>query len=70
MINDIRREFAREMLEHKWFIASKNGKYLTRYQVIPEKEFQEVKDEVERIRKAYESTFGPMDQKSEQEVLG
>ena len=70
LINDIRREFAREMLEHKWFIASKNGKSLTRYQVIPEKEFQEVKDEVGRIRKAYESTFGPLDQKSKQEVSG
>ena len=70
LINDIRREFAREMLEGKWFIASKNGKHLTRYRVIPDKEFQEMKDEVERIRKAYESTFGPMDQKSDKEVSG
>lgn len=70
LINDIRREFAREMLEGKWFIASKNGKYLTRYRVIPEKEFQEMKDEVERIRKAYESTFGPMDHKPKNEPNG
>lgn len=27
LINDIRREFAREMLDRRWFIASKNGKY-------------------------------------------
>ena len=70
LINDIRREFAREMLEGKWFIASKNGKHLIRYRVIPEKEFQEMKDEVERIRKAYEFTFGPLDHKPKNEPNG
>lgn len=70
LINDIRREFAREMLDGKWFIASKNGKLLTRYRVIPEKEFQELEADVERIRKAYESTYGPLDHKPKNEPIG
>lgn len=46
------------MLDRKWFIASKNGKYYTRYQIVPQKQLQELYVEVERIRKAYESTYG------------
>ena len=70
LINDIRREFAREMLDHEWFIASKNGKHYTRYSIVPDEKLKELEIEVERIRKAYESTFGPLDQKSEKEVSG
>ena len=70
LINDIRREFAREMLDRRWFIASKNGKYYTRYQLVPQKQLQELYTEVERIRKAYESTYGPMDHKLENEPTG
>lgn len=70
LINDIRREFAREMLDRRWFIASKNGKCYTRYQIVPQKQLQELYTEVERIRKAYESTYGPMDHKSENEPKG
>ena len=70
LINDIRREFAREMLDRKWFIASKNGKYYTRYQIVPQKQLQELYVEVERIRKAYESTYGPLDHKPENEPTG
>ena len=70
LINDIRREFAREMLDRRWFIASKNGKYYTRYQLVPQKQLQELYTEVERIRKAYESTYGPLDHKPENEPTG
>ena len=70
LINDIRREFAREMLDRKWFIASKNGKYYSRYQLVPQKQLQELYTEVERIRKAYESTYGPLDHKPENEPTG
>ena len=70
LINDIRREFAREMLDRRWFIASKNGKYYTRYQLVPHKQLQELYTEVERIRKAYESTYGPLDHKLENEPTG
>ncbi|MEE3472274.1 MAG: hypothetical protein VZR24_16600 [Butyrivibrio hungatei] len=70
LINDIRREFAREMLDRKWFVASKNGKYYTRYQLVPQKQLQELYTEVERIRKAYESTYGPLDHKLENEPTG
>lgn len=69
LINDIRREFAREMLDRKWFVASKSGKYYTRYQLIPQKQLQELYTEVERIRKAYESTYGPLDHKLENEPI-
>lgn len=70
LINDIRREFAREMLDRRWFIASKNGRYYTRYQLVPQKRLQELYTEVERIRKAYESTYGPLDHKPENEPTG
>lgn len=70
LINDIRREFAREMLDRKWFIASKNGKCYTRYQLVPQKQLQELYTEVERIRKAYESTCGPLDHKPGNEPTG
>ena len=70
LINDIRGEFAREMLDKRWFIASKNGRYYTRYQLVPQKQLQELYTEVERIRKAYESTYGPMDHKLENEPTG
>ena len=70
LINDIRREFAREMLDRRWFIASKNGRYYTRYQLVPQKQLQELYTEVERIRKAYESTYGPLDHKLENEPTG
>lgn len=70
LINDIRREFAREMLDGRWFIASKNGKYFTRYKIVPEEKLQELYAEVERIRKAYETTCGPLDHKPENEPTG
>ncbi len=70
LIADIRREFAREMLEHKWFIASKNGKHYTRYSIVPDEKLKELQAEVERIRKAYESTFGPLDQKMRKDIEG
>lgn len=70
LINDIRREFAREMLDGKWFIASKNGKYFTRYKIVPKEKLQELYAEVERIRKAYETTCGPLDHKPGNEPTG
>ena len=58
-----------DIVQH-WRYLRGNGPYFPYLELLPDEKLKELEIEVERIRKAYESTFGPLDQKSEKEVSG